>query len=111
MAKIYCKFVPWWVTYYLHDHITVVVRAITEKGMRMCWTNIPRVILHCSKSMKAEMYREITELRLKVSQLETEKDTLTQEHHETTIKLGEHEDMHESLTYELDFNTLPREMK
>ena len=53
----------------------------------------------------AEMYRELTELRRKVSQLETEKDKLTQEHHEATIKLGEHKDMHESLTYELDYNT------
>jgi chromosome segregation ATPase len=51
------------------------------------------------------MYRELTELRRKVSQLETEKDKLTQEHHEATIKLGEHKDMHESLTYELDYNT------
>jgi hypothetical protein len=57
------------------------------------------------ESRNAEMYRELTELRRKVSQLETEKDKLTHEHHEATIKLGEHEDMHESLTYELDYNT------
>ena len=31
VAKIYCEFVAWGVTYYLHDHIMGIVRAITEK--------------------------------------------------------------------------------
>lgn len=57
------------------------------------------------ESRNAEMYRELTDLRRKVSQLETEKETLTQQHHEATAQLGEHQDMHESLTYELDYNT------
>ena len=108
---------PWWRKYIVHLLlgglllISVVTSRVSYGRLQKKYQDLLKeeslnrsLMTNTHESRNAELLREVSELRRKVSQVEAERDALKHEHHETKITLEEHQDMHHSLSTELEYS-------
>mmetsp|Transcript_20713 Transcript_20713/g.29530 ORF Transcript_20713/g.29530 Transcript_20713/m.29530 type:complete len:469 (-) Transcript_20713:156-1562(-) len=108
---------PWWRKYIVHLLlgglllISVVTSRVSYGRLQKKYQELLKeeslnrsLMTNTHESRNAELLREVSELRRKVSQVETERDALKHEHHETKVTLEEHQDMHHSLSTELEYS-------